>query len=142
MRFASSLRHHPAAALGLAASLLLTVAGCGGQGEGVSETVVVPEPGTNLSTAGSPTATGTPTPTTPAAGTAPETATTSGAAAVKAEGWGTLRGRVVLGGTPPQAKILVAQGDPNAKDAAICAAQAIKSDYLAEWLARPPRLVP
>jgi plastocyanin len=115
-----------AAGLGLATSVLLLLAGCGGRNEGIDETIVVPEPGTNLP-AGTPSA-ATTTDATP--DSAPGTAAPVEAAAVAAEGWGTLRGRVVFGGDPPQPKTLVAKGDPNAKDSAVCAAQAIESQYL------------
>lgn len=118
-----------AAALGLAAALLLSPAGCGGPGEGVSDSIVVPEPGTNLTPGASSAPTGTATPTAPTAA-ATGTATPTAPAAIKAEGWGTLRGRVVYGAGAPPKKVLVTKGDPNAKDAAICAAQTIESQYL------------
>ena len=37
-------------------------------------------------------------------------ASTASAAPVKAEGWGTLKGQVVFGGTPPPPKVLQAKG--------------------------------
>jgi plastocyanin len=47
---------------------------------------------------------------------------------VKAEGWGTLKGKVVFDGAAPEVQILVAKGDANAKDSAVCAKEAIKSE--------------
>jgi hypothetical protein len=55
---------------------------------------------------------------------------TAPAAAVKAEGWGTLKGRVVFDGDPPAQKVLVAKGDPGAKDSAVCAKNEIKAERL------------
>jgi plastocyanin len=129
MRIAPRPHPHSAAALGLAASLVWMLAGCGGRTEGPDEAVVVPEPGTSLKTGGSAAATGSPTPTAPAATTA-GTEDPGTAAAVKAEGWGTLKGRILFGGTPPQSKVLVAKGATNAQNAEVCAAQTITSQYL------------
>ena len=51
-------------------------------------------------------------------------------AAVKAEGWGTLKGKIVFEGTAPEPKILVGKGDQSKKDPAVCAAAEIKSQRL------------
>lgn len=51
-------------------------------------------------------------------------------ATVKAEGWGTLKGKVVFEGDPPQPKILVGQGDKSKKDPTVCAVHEIRSQRL------------
>ena len=115
-----------------AAVLLLTTAGCGGKGADVSDATVIPDPTVTASspTAGAPAA-GTTAPTTStAAAPATTTATISTAAPVKAEGWGTLKGRVTFEGAAPTVKILVAKGDAGAKDAAVCAKSDVKSERL------------
>jgi Polysaccharide lyase family 4, domain II len=58
--------------------------------------------------------------------TAPTDKTEAGAA----EGWGTIKGQIVLDGTPPKPAVLVAKGDENAKDAAVCAAEGVFSEEL------------
>ncbi len=118
----------------LGAALLLAVAGCGGKGTEVDDARVIAEPGTapsggsasgSASNAAPSTANATPVP----------AATTSGgtaapAAAVKAEGWGTLKGRIVFDGDPPARKVLVPKNDPGAKDSAVCAKTEIKAERL------------
>lgn len=47
-----------------------------------------------------------------------------------ADGYGDLTGQVVFDGDAPKVKILVAKGDPTAKDAAVCAANDLPSDEL------------
>ena len=118
----------------LAASLLLALAGCNGKTEDVDLAIVTPEPGINVTAP----AASSPTPAAAASAkatdaaaptpTAPAPAAT--AAATRAEGWGTLKGRVLFGGEPPAQKILVAKGDPGAKDSKICAVEAIPSQRL------------
>jgi plastocyanin len=117
-----------ASGLGLGAALILA-AGCGGSGESVdTATVTLPEPvATTASPAGGGEVAPTPSPgdTTSAGGktSAPE-------AAVKAEGFGTLKGRVTFAGDPPAPKNLVNAGDTSVKDAAVCAANPIPSQRL------------
>lgn len=48
-----------------------------------------------------------------------------------ADGWGTISGQFVLDGAVPDVKPLVAKGDPNAKDPAVCAAQNVPNDAMA-----------
>ncbi len=52
------------------------------------------------------------------------------AAAVKAEGWGTLKGRVVFAGNAPDLAPLVKQGDASVKDAQVCAAEPVPNQTL------------
>ena len=52
------------------------------------------------------------------------------AAATSTEGWGTLKGRVVFGGDAPAPKVLIAKGDKDVKDAAVCAKNEIDSERL------------
>lgn len=117
-----------AAGLGLAAGLFLT-SGCGGSGKMDDGIVVSTEPekaGTSAPAAGGEAA---PAPgggasETKAAGEAPAPAATT------ASGWGTLKGRITFQGDPPPPEVLVAKGDKNAKDAAVCAANGINSEKL------------
>lgn len=44
--------------------------------------------------------------------------------------WGTIKGQVLFNGTPPVLKPLVAKDDPAAKDAAVCAAEAVPDESL------------
>jgi hypothetical protein len=102
--------------LGLAGTLWVAGAGCGG-GKESSDAVVVPEPGaaTTTTPAAKPTQA---LPSSPSAAT-PAASTTS-SAPVKAEGWGTLKGQVVFAGDPPAVKTLVEQGKAP-KDPDVCA---------------------
>src|SRR5690242_210770 len=105
--------------LGLSATLAAAVAGCGQGGE-TSDAVYVPPPNAKL-----PTSATAPAPAT--GGAAPSSTTaassTTPTAAVKAEGWGTLKGRVVFGGDPPQRPVLQEKGKA-VKDPEICAKDA------------------
>ncbi|MBL4884896.1 MAG: hypothetical protein JKY95_10220 [Planctomycetaceae bacterium] len=47
-----------------------------------------------------------------------------------AQGWGTITGRIVVDGAPPKLADLVAKNDPTAKDAGICAVNAIPDEKL------------
>jgi hypothetical protein len=128
------IRSFAPAAPGLAVTVALALAGCGGKGEGVDDGQVTTEPGTQVaastSTGGgaAPAGGGS---TAPAAEKAP--ASTGGgaeAAPVKAEGFGTLKGKVVFDGDAPAVKVLVAQGKAE-KDPTICAAKSpINSERL------------
>ena len=116
----------------LAASLLLALAGCGGKSEDVDTAIVTTEPGVNISTASPSPGSSAPAETAPSKGaeTAIPSTSAPAPAATKAEGWGTLKGRVVFGGDPPAAKVLVPKGDPGAKDSKVCAAEPILSQRL------------
>ena len=108
--------------LGLSLSTMLAIVmmGCGGGGGDVGDATVVPAPDANLTSKAPPSAT-------PAGGgTAKSTSSTSTAptsAPVKAEGWGTLKGKVAFGGTPPEAVVDQAQGKA-IKNPEICAKDA------------------
>lgn len=90
----------------------LGLAGCGGGEPDASNAVVYTEPGVNVPTAAT-AAGGSPATTTPA-GVAPAAATpvasTNAAPSGKAEGWGTLKGQIVFGGTPPAPEFLFEKG--------------------------------
>jgi hypothetical protein len=49
---------------------------------------------------------------------------------VAAEGWGTLKGRVILDGNAPEPAVLVAKGDDSVQGGAVCSAKAIVSEKL------------
>src|SRR6202000_3554736 len=69
-------------------------------------------------------------PTTPAATTPAATAPATAAAPTKAEGWGTLKGKVVFSGTAPAQEELFAKGKAP-KDETVCAKDTpIKSERL------------
>lgn len=48
-----------------------------------------------------------------------------------AAGWGAAEGQFILDGAAPDVPPLVKKGDPNVKDAAVCAAEAIPNDAMA-----------
>jgi len=111
-------------------SLSAGLVGCGNKGQEADDAVVVPASGENLPTAGNAP--------NPAAGsstadTKASPAVTSGPAAVapvKAEGWGTLKGQVVFGGSPPEVPVLQEKGKAE-KNPEYCAKDApIKSERL------------
>lgn len=119
----------------LATSLSLTAAmglvlGCGGGEKADDATVTVPDPINAAGGAAAPAAAG--------GGAAPAPAATGdtskpagGAPAVKAEGFGTLKGRVVFAGDPPAHKMLIEKGQTkDVKDANVCAANGIPSEEL------------
>ncbi len=111
---------------------LAAATGCGGSGPQVGDAVVVPDPTTKLTSVAPGAPSGTPAPAAGTAAAAPKaSATPAPAAAVKGDGgWGTLKGKVVFGGTPGEVKILVEQGKA-AKDTTFCAKDApIKSERL------------
>jgi plastocyanin len=105
--------------LSLAATLAAAAIGCGGGPSDSSDAVVVPSPSASVTSKG---------PAAPSAAPSPGAAAGASSAAsssapVKAEGWGTLKGKVVFGGDPPQAKVLEAQGKAQ-KDPDMCAVKA------------------
>jgi plastocyanin len=103
--------------MGFAATLAAGLAGCGDQTADKDNAVVVPDPTAVAHSKG---------PAVPAGATAKSTSpagsteTAAPAASVKAEGWGTIKGRVVFDGTPPQASVLQAVGKAE-KDPEVCA---------------------
>jgi hypothetical protein len=105
--------------LGLSATLAAAAAGCGQGGETSDATIVAP-PNAKLPTTAAPSASTT----APASGGATAAGgSTAPTAAVKAEGWGTLKGRVVFGGDPPQRPALQEKGKA-VKDPEVCAKDA------------------
>lgn len=119
----------------LGAALLLGLAGCGGKGTEHDDARIIAEPGTAPSGAGTGTGGSAPAANTASANPTPAAAPassggTTAAAPVKAEGWGTLKGRVVFDGDPPAPKVVVPKGDAGAKDAAVCAKNEIKGERL------------
>ena len=132
-----------AAGAALAAFLLPAVGGCGGTGESIdSATVRIPEPVSGAAvanTAAAPAAEGSTGAATAETKPGPAAETSKSAAeptaATKAEGWGTLKGRVVYGGETPKTIMLVKQGDTTVKDGVVngkpvCSAEGIPSEKL------------
>jgi hypothetical protein len=108
-------------ALSVSATLAGAIFGCGGTATDSGDAVVVPS--TTVSSAPS-----TKAPASSAGGTpAPSTSATSPSAAattpVKAEGYGTLKGQIVFGGTPPAPKVVAEKGKAP-KDPEVCAKDA------------------
>ena len=104
--------------LGLSAMLAASLAGCGDTTADKDNAVVVPDPNavvTSKSTTSAPT-----TSTKSAGAEATPSKGASPAEAVKAEGWGTLKGKVTFDGTPPQPTVLQAVGKAE-KDPEVCA---------------------
>lgn len=125
MTFSSRLA--TSAALGLLAAL----AGCSGNEKEDDALVLIPDAG-KVATAGSGAASGG-TATGGAADAADNgAAATKAPAAATAEGWGTLKGRVVFEGEIPPPEVLVPKDAPadKYKDAAICSVEAIYSQKL------------
>jgi plastocyanin len=131
------LRQHDlhAAGRGWAAAILFTftLTGCGEKAGSVDEAVVLPSeplatspsgttaaPAASLATSPSAPAAPAPTATAEAEATTPQPSTGS------AEGWGTLKGRVVFNGNPPEPKTL----DTSSKDPQVCAKEPHKSQRL------------
>lgn len=111
-----------AAGFGLAATLSVSLGlpGCGGATQDSGEAVVVIEPGAALPKAGTAGSSSAPATTT----ITPDAATTGPAAApAKSEGWGTLKGQVVFGGSPPPSAPLREKGKAE-KDPEYCAKDA------------------
>lgn len=127
------IRQWKAPALTFGAMLVLGIAGCGGSSEGPdSATVTLPEPvavasGDAGSTKVEGGAAAKPESTSPAADTGKSPAAE---AAVKAEGWGTLKGKVTFAGDAPKPAVLVAKGDTKVKDGDFCSLKEIDSEKL------------
>ena len=120
----SSIQKPIVASLGLATTLLLAAAGCGGDATKTDDAVVVTDPSATVTApASSPASPAGGAATTPAtsASTSPAAApAASSAPAGKAGGYGTLKGQVLLAGNPPAANVLFAQGKAS-KDPDVCA---------------------
>jgi len=105
--------------LGLGATLVAAIVGCGGQATDSSDAVVVPD-STAVSSAPAPKTGAAPAAGAPAAAApAASTSTTP----VKAEGFGTLKGQVVFGGDAPAPKVIADKGKAP-KDPEVCAKDA------------------
>ena len=122
------------------ASLFLSsvvLAGCNSSSP-LDNAVVVPDPSVSIAqnpaqvaTGGS--SAGSDASQTPTAATASDTAGTSepsATPAVASDGFGTLKGKVVLEGGKPTLKFLVTKGDSNVKDANVCASDNIVNEVL------------
>jgi hypothetical protein len=105
-------------ALGLSATMAAALSGCGG--ETADKDTAILEKAPDHRAAGPSTAGGGAKVGKEAASDKTPAPSTSGAPTVKAEGWGTLKGRVVFGGTPPQQAILQAVGKAE-KNPEVCA---------------------
>ncbi len=106
--------------LSLAATLATAMVGCGGQATDSGDAVVVPD-GTSVTTSAPSAKTGGPS---AAPVTSPSAApSATGSTPVTAEGWGTLKGKVVFGGDPPTPKVIAEKGKA-AKDPDVCAKDA------------------
>ncbi|MDB5352153.1 MAG: hypothetical protein JWN86_3400 [Planctomycetota bacterium] len=126
-----STRWGLAALVSLSLPLGTVLTGCGGGKDGTDTAhVTISEPSATTSTAA--VAAPAPSGTTPAAAKPAETTTsTPPTASGGAEGWGTLKGRVIFGADkPPAPKVLVAKGDKTVKDGDVCAKQEIDSERL------------
>jgi hypothetical protein len=102
------------------AALVVAISGCGGAPQ-VDEARVLPSEGV-ASNVTAPAGGGT-TPSAPSSAASPAEAPAPAAGAV--EGWGTIKGRVVFDGTPPEAKTLRVDKDPQ-----VCAKTPLKSERL------------
>jgi hypothetical protein len=120
--FMHSIKKPALFGLGLCATLAAALAGCSGSPtENSDVNVVLPEPSTTVSSKGA----AAPSASAPAAGAeaAPAPGAAASATPTKAEGWGTLKGQIVFGGTPPEAKVLQEKGKA-VKDPDMCAVDA------------------
>ena len=131
----------------LVAGLALTaLPGCGGGGGGSESTAPSPTTTSGQQGAG----------TEEAKGEESTAEPKDEGAAAAPEGWGTIKGRVVYDGDPPEPRVLVEQGAPEEKvrDASVCAKHTIYSEELVVdketkgikwavvWVNRPPKVHP
>jgi plastocyanin len=114
------------AALACAALFLLAIVGCGGEGKTEPAVVIPSEPIATGTATSSGTGGAAPAPA-PASTTAP--GDTTAPAGASAEGWGTIKGRVVYSGDPPAPKTLLTDKDPQ-----VCA----KTPHLSERVVVDP----
>ena len=109
-------------------ALALSLSGCGGGNATPDNAVALPDPAVKVG-ASAPAATSTTTPvatTTSSDASKPAASTTP----IKADGWGTLKGKITFEGAAPAQPDLVTKGDANAKDSGVCAKATIKSEKL------------
>lgn len=114
----------------------LMLSGCGGVSS-LDNAVVVPDPSVNISANPAAAALGTTTAAAPAeaaaapaAGGAAPAAAPAAAAPTTSDGFGTLKGKVVLEGAKPTLKFLVNKGDAGVKDSAVCATADVPNEAL------------
>jgi plastocyanin len=113
----------------------LFLSGCGGVSS-LDNAVVVPDPSVNIAANPAAAALGTIAAPAPAAGAPADAAPAAGTAAAPAaapttsDGFGTLKGKVVLEGAKPTLKFLVNKGDAGVKDAAVCATVDVPNEAL------------
>ena len=106
--------------LGLSATLAAALSGCGDQ-TADKDVAIVDAPNAKTNTGTSAPAAGSKAASSSAAGASTGAAASgSGGATVKAEGWGTLKGKVVFGGTPPPQPVLQEVGKA-IKNPEVCA---------------------
>ncbi len=108
--------------LSLGVTLMVSVFGCGGQGNDSSDAVVVPDSTVSSSPTGKTSAAAATGSSSSSAATTPA-ANAPAAAPVKAEGYGTLKGQVTFAGDPPATKVISEKGKA-AKDPDVCAKDA------------------
>lgn len=111
----------------------LVLSGCGSSTK-LDDAVVVPDPALRPSS-GSAAATSAPaapaaSPAVTAAATAAPAAAPAAASPTASDGFGTLKGKVVLEGGKPTVKFLVSKGDGGVKDANVCATDNIVNEVL------------
>lgn len=117
---------------GLLLGYTVVLSGCGGTSS-LDNAVVVPDPSVSIAqnpavtaTAGSEASAAT----TDAAKPAETAAAPAAAAPTASDGFGTLKGKVVLEGGKPTLKFLVTKGDTNVKDANVCASDNVVNEAL------------
>ena len=112
----------------------LVLSGCNSSTP-LDNAVVVPDPSVNIRANPAATATGgaaSPSAAPAAAATtaAPAAAPAAAAAPTASDGFGTLKGKVVLEGGKPTLKLLVTKGDAGVKDASVCAGDNIPNEVI------------
>jgi len=108
----------------MGATLAAALAGCGNQPTDHSDVnVVLPEPTAKVSTRSPASGTAAPTTESGAGAATGAPSSSSAPAPTKAEGWGTLKGQILFGGTPEAPKVLQEKGKA-AKDPDMCAVNA------------------
>jgi plastocyanin len=116
--------------LGLSATVAVILSGCGGETADKSDAVLINAPDAKASIGRSAPSGGGPKAPAEAPVEKAPTSTTGAAPVMTAEGWGTLKGRVVYGGTPPQPAVKQAVGKAE-KNPEVCAKdQPIMDEHL------------
>jgi len=108
----------------------LILSGCGGT-TSLENAVVVPDPTVKLAQSAAPAASKEAAPAAaPTAAEAAKAAPAAPAAATSSDGFGTLKGKVVLEGGKPTLKFLVNKGDAGVKDSSVCAADNVINEVI------------